>query len=131
MKWGLKGGISIYANSGPPRYVLWCCGSICHEVLTFIQVGCGHTVLKHITLKYNIGQEFWKEHSHFRLWCFQTWSGHMQQLLLSWGNQISYLFLKQIFILNKDYRYTKAKSLLILCDRNSTSNPKYTFGMWI
>ena len=44
MKWGLKGGISIYADSGPPRYVLWCCGCICHEVLTFIQIGCGHTV---------------------------------------------------------------------------------------
>ena len=44
MKWGLKGGISIYADSGPPRYVLWCYGCICHEVLTFIQVGCGHTV---------------------------------------------------------------------------------------
>ena len=24
--------------------VLWCCGGICHEVLTFIQIGCGHTV---------------------------------------------------------------------------------------
>ena len=45
MKWGLKGGISIYADSGPPRYVLWCCGGICHELLTFIQIGCGHTVI--------------------------------------------------------------------------------------
>ena len=44
MKWGLKGGISIDGDSGPPRYVLWCCGGICHEVLTFIQIGCGHTV---------------------------------------------------------------------------------------
>ena len=44
MKWGLKGGISIHADSGPPRYVLWCCGCICHELLTFIQIGCGHTV---------------------------------------------------------------------------------------
>ena len=44
MKWGLKGGISIYADSGPPRYVLWCCGGICHELLTFIKIGCGHTV---------------------------------------------------------------------------------------
>ena len=23
---------------------IWCCGVICHEVLTFIQVGCIHTV---------------------------------------------------------------------------------------
>ena len=28
----------------PPRYVLWCCGGISHQVLTFIQIGCGHTV---------------------------------------------------------------------------------------
>ena len=44
MKWGLKDGISIYADSEPPRYVLWCCGCISHEVLTFIQIGCCHTV---------------------------------------------------------------------------------------
>ena len=44
MKWGLKGGISIDADSGPPRYVLWCCGGICHQVLIFFQIGCGHTV---------------------------------------------------------------------------------------
>ena len=44
MKWGLKGGISIDADSGPPRYVLWYCGGICHQVFTFIQIGCGHTV---------------------------------------------------------------------------------------
>ena len=31
MKWGLKVGISIDADSGPPRYVLWCCGGICHQ----------------------------------------------------------------------------------------------------
>ena len=41
----LKGGISIHADFGPPRYVLWCCGGICHEVLTFFQIGCGHTVV--------------------------------------------------------------------------------------
>ena len=44
MKWGLKGGISIYADSGPPRYVLWCCVGNCHQLLTFIQIGSGHTV---------------------------------------------------------------------------------------
>ena len=44
MKWGLKGGISIDADSDPPRYVLWCCGGICHQLLTFFQIGCGHTV---------------------------------------------------------------------------------------
>ena len=46
-KKGLKGGISIDADSGPPRYVLWCCGGICHQVLTFFQIGCGHTVCEH------------------------------------------------------------------------------------
>ena len=44
MKWGLKGGISIDADSGPPRYVLWCCGGICHQPDTFIQSVSGHTV---------------------------------------------------------------------------------------
>ena len=38
MKWGLKGGISIYADSGPPRYVLWCCSGICQQVLTFFKL---------------------------------------------------------------------------------------------
>ena len=43
-KKGLKGGISIDADSGPPRYVLWCCSGICHQLLTFFQIGSGHTV---------------------------------------------------------------------------------------
>ena len=42
---GLKGGISNDADSGPLRYVLWCCGSICHQLLTFIQIGYGHAVI--------------------------------------------------------------------------------------
>ena len=48
MKWGLKGGILIDADSGPPRYVLGLsCGGICQDFFTFIQVGSGHTkVLK-------------------------------------------------------------------------------------
>ena len=46
MKWGLKDGISTDADSGPPRYVLWCCGGICHQPDTFIKIGCGHTVCK-------------------------------------------------------------------------------------
>ena len=39
-----KMGVSIDANSGPLRYVLWYCGSICHQLYTFIQIGesyCG------------------------------------------------------------------------------------------
>ena len=31
-----KGGISIYADFGPPRYVLWCCGGRWRGFLTFI-----------------------------------------------------------------------------------------------
>ena len=38
-------GDSIDADSGPPRYVLWCCGGICHQILAFFKIGCGHTVL--------------------------------------------------------------------------------------
>ena len=44
MKWGLKEGIPVDADSGPPRYVLWCCGGICQEDFTFIQIVSGHTV---------------------------------------------------------------------------------------
>ena len=44
MKWGLKGGISFDADSGPFRYVLWCCGSICYQLFTFIWICFGHTV---------------------------------------------------------------------------------------
>ena len=38
LKKHLKGGISIYADFGPPNYVLWCCVGICHEVLTFFRL---------------------------------------------------------------------------------------------
>ena len=38
IKKGLKGGISIDADSGPPRYVLWCCGGICHQLLFFLRL---------------------------------------------------------------------------------------------
>ena len=44
MKWGLKGGISIDADSEPPRYILWCCGS--QEAFTFILIGYCHTVFR-------------------------------------------------------------------------------------
>ena len=37
-------GISIDADSGSFRCVLWCCGSICHQVFTFTQIDPGHTV---------------------------------------------------------------------------------------
>ena len=34
-KFGSERGISIDAVSGPPSYVLWCCGGICHQLPTF------------------------------------------------------------------------------------------------
>ena len=43
LKWGL---ISIDADSGPLRYLLWWCGSICHQPFTFFQIVSGHTVHK-------------------------------------------------------------------------------------
>ena len=43
-KFGSERGISIDADSGPLRYVLWCCGGICHQLLTFFKIGSGHTV---------------------------------------------------------------------------------------
>jgi len=44
VNFGLRGGILIDTDSGPLRYVLWCCGSICHQLFTFIQIGCSHNV---------------------------------------------------------------------------------------
>ena len=52
-KKGLKGGISIYAEPRPPRYVLWCWGIICHQPDTFIKIGCGHTVVVDVVWKLN------------------------------------------------------------------------------
>ena len=44
MKWGLKGVISVDADSGPLGYVLWCCGSKSCEVFIYFQIGSGNTV---------------------------------------------------------------------------------------
>ena len=44
MYWGLKEGISFEGDSGPFRSALGCCGSICHQIFSFIQIGPGHTV---------------------------------------------------------------------------------------
>ena len=53
MKWGLKGGISIDADSGPPKYEPWCCAGICQDFFTFIQIGSGHTVKRVGNFKYS------------------------------------------------------------------------------
>ena len=46
MKWGLKVGFQFMLILGllgisTTKYVLWCCGGICHQVFTFIQIGSG------------------------------------------------------------------------------------------
>ena len=38
-------GISIDTDSGTLRYVLWCCGSICHQLFILIQIHSKHTVI--------------------------------------------------------------------------------------
>ena len=62
MKWGLKGCVSINADSGPLRYVLWCCSSICHQLFTFIQIYSGHTVISDI--KSNLLQQICSRYLH-------------------------------------------------------------------
>ena len=88
-------GISIDTDSGPLRYVLWCCGSICHQLFTFIQIGCDHIVIQQPSLyrlskiertnpaafhSYfvlnDIGYQFWSSTSEVTLCKFQ---------LVSWG----------------------------------------------
>ena len=86
-------GVSIDSDSGPPRYVLWCCGGICHQVLTFFQIGCGHTVW-----------EIWKFNESKILVCTSMTVFKFPSLL----------FLKSYYGNNTDYGHTKAKSL-ILC----------------
>ena len=71
MKWGLKGGISIDADSGLPRYVLWCCGGICQEDFTFIQIGSGHCEPNYVVCKYTRCKRPYKKVIHlYKLdWC--------------------------------------------------------------
>ena len=87
MKWGLKGGISIDADSRPPRYVLWCCGGICHQLLTFFQIGCGHTVKGKISWKYlqreNLTWGTWPCHFLRETCEFPPWPLLMASLLLN------------------------------------------------
>ena len=63
-------GISIDADFGSPRYVLWCCGGIYHQVLTFIQIGCGHTVGNNIFVisKVRIESPFQVNSVDLKLW---------------------------------------------------------------
>ena len=44
VKWGLKKWVLNDADSGPLVLVLWCCGSIFHEIFNFIQTDPEHTV---------------------------------------------------------------------------------------
>ena len=51
VNFGLRGGILIDTDSGPLRYVLWCCGSICHQLFTF----CG------LSAKWGVKTNYWTE----------------------------------------------------------------------
>ena len=70
-----KGGISIDADFGPPRYVLWCCGGICHQLLTFFQIDCGHTVGNALSLNDPT------EVSNYRWRCQLSYETHFVWLL--------------------------------------------------
>ena len=72
----LKGGISIDADSGPIGYVLWCCGSRSWEVLTFFQIGSGHTVILKKNVVLSIFKCLLSVHAlhidafwHILIWC--------------------------------------------------------------
>ena len=58
------GSGSIDAVNGPFRYVLWCCGSICHQLFTFIQIGPRHPVTHrdavNSSLKQRLGNNNWQ-----------------------------------------------------------------------
>ena len=90
-KKGLKGGISIDADSGPPRYLLWCCDGICHQVLTFIQVGCGHTVPETKPWKASLGG--------FCKVC--SWNNFS----LVWWNNVDFFLLLFLWILYNHHYY--------------------------
>ena len=79
MNWGLKEGISIGADSGPPMYVLWCCGGICHQPDTFILIGSGHTVQTNTKLTLNMASENILQHckpAHIAPWGHFCWVTH-------------------------------------------------------
>ena len=54
--------------SGSPRYVLWCCGGICQEDFTFIQIGSGHTVAWVFVINSKILVEYFSlAHSYIKI----------------------------------------------------------------
>ena len=114
MKWGL----SIDADSGPPRYVLWCCGGICHELLTFFQIGCGHTVYNFShDFRYNCRHDCIQKYSRLR--CLLRVKGLVICFYLGWSGSI--LQFRQNII------KVGSKSWLLTCSSNITlSLPSYT-----
>ena len=52
-------------------YVLWYCGGICHQVFTFIQIGCGHTMSRILLAELqNFSVLPWRPHLRFYI---STW----------------------------------------------------------
>ena len=98
MKWGLKGGISIDADSGPPRYVLWCCGGFCHQLLTFFKIGWNwlklfrpFTFWINCSSDCNISIDSWPSASNFISF---SWSPEQYFLTVgqnNFGNKIPFL----------------------------------------
>ena len=74
IKWGLKGGVSIDADSGPLEYVLWCCGSRSWEVFTFFQIGSAE---KKITVIWPFGKA---KQIHKITFFHSKWQDHLKFL---------------------------------------------------
>ena len=84
MKWGLKGGISIDADSGPPRYVLWCCGGIYHQPDTFFKIGSGHTVRGSFTIFHHLAL-FCKNEAALEYTIFEMTPTNIKKKYVNWS----------------------------------------------
>ena len=73
-----KGGISIDAGFGPPRYVLWCCDDICHQPDTFFKIGSGHTV--NVENSENQANQFWASLPKIQIY-YTTYYNYIHNLL--------------------------------------------------
>ena len=80
-KWYLKGGISIYTDSGLLGYVLWCCGSRTCLKLDFLTQW--KLVFEPQGLLSKMCQIVWQKWGHTRSTTFVRW------LLEWWFNELS------------------------------------------
>ena len=125
MKWGLKRGISIDADSGPPWYVLWCCGGISHQLLTFFRLAVAilcQSTLKSSKILTVLRQGLGKK---FRLW-------RQAGCLLRWDIlplTQSYLEKSQVFLLHcfPLHRSRHTYNLFITSKNEATNSPIHEF----